>query len=124
MGSSPLAWQVIRDRDLLQAEAEQVGAQTGSVWIEKLELDVTPPFEASGGADPVHELVSTMRSSATAEGYRAQARDIIERIVAELPIEARDFAGKDEAAANDFFERAMAQGADLVAARLKDRGVQ
>ncbi len=123
-GSSQLAWQVIRDRDLLQSEAEQVGAQTGSVWIDKLELDVRPPIEASSGADPVQELVSTMRLSAKAEGYRAQARDIIERIVAELPIEARDFAGKDEAAANDFFERAMAEGSDLVAARLKDRGVQ
>lgn len=33
-GSSPLAWQVIRDRDLLLSEAEQAGAQTGSVWIE------------------------------------------------------------------------------------------
>lgn len=123
-GSNPLAWQVIRDRDLLTAEAEQVGAQTGSVWIEKLELDVTPPFEAVEGADPVHELVSTMRLNSKTESFRAQARDLIARIVAELPVEARDFAGRDEAAANDFLERAMAEGADLVAARLKDRGAQ
>ncbi|HEV7275224.1 MAG TPA: DNA repair exonuclease [Devosiaceae bacterium] len=121
-GSSPLAWQVIRDRDLLLTEAEQAGAQTGSVWIEKLELDVTPPIEEVGGVDPVHELIETMRSSARSETFRSQARHIIDRVVNELPVEARDFAGTNEAAANDFLERLMSAGADLVAARLKDRG--
>ena len=121
MGSGPLAWQVIRDRDLLLTEAEQAGAQTGSVWIEKLELDVTPPIEAAGGADPVHELIETMRSSARSESFRSQARDVINRVINELPVEARDFAGTNEAAANDFLERLMSAGADLVAARLKDR---
>lgn len=51
-GSTPLAWQVIRDRDLLQTEADQVGTQIGSVWIEKLEVDVTPQLRRQVGRIP------------------------------------------------------------------------
>lgn len=123
-GSSPLAWQVIRDQDLLRTEAEQAAAQTGSVWIEKLELNVAPTIDGAGGADPVLELIETMRSSGQTELFRSQARDIIDRIIDELPPEARDFAGTDEVTANHFLERTISEGADLVAARLKDRGVQ
>lgn len=123
-GSSPLAWQVIRDQDLLRTEAEQAAAQTGSVWIEKLELNVAPTIDGAGGADPVLELIETMRSSGQTESFRSQARDIIDRIIDELPPEARDFAGTDEVTANHFLERTISEGADLVAARLKDRGVQ
>lgn len=122
-GSSPLAWQAIRDRDLLLTEAEQAGTQTGSVWVEKLDLAVTPESEVDDdGADPVHELLETMHFSARSEAFRAEARAIIDRMINELPAEARDFAGRDEASASEFLDRAIAEGADLVAARLKDRG--
>lgn len=70
----------------------------------ELELDLTPPIEAACWADPVRELVETMRSSARSELFRSQARDVIDRVVNELPVEARDFAGTNEAAANDFLD--------------------
>ena len=54
-GSSPLSWAVIRDSDLLLAEAEQAGEQIGQVWVEKLELHLSPGHEAKesqASADP------------------------------------------------------------------------
>ena len=125
VGSSPLAWQVIRDRDLLLTEAEQAGERSGMVWVEKLDLKVAPDIEVyDGGADPVLELLKTMKASAGSEAFRAEARALIERTVGDLPPEARDFAGRDEAGLLEFLERVMSEGADLVAARLKDQGVQ
>ena len=37
-GATPLSWSLIRDRDLLLAEAEQAAEQVGDTWVEKLEL--------------------------------------------------------------------------------------
>ena len=122
-GSSDLAWRMLRDRDLLTAEAEQVGEQTGSIWVEKLDIDVTPLGDgAVDAADPVLELLETMRASARSEAFRAEARALIERTLGDLPVDARDFAGKDEAGALEFLDRVLAEGSELVAARLKDRG--
>ena len=42
-GASPLSWALIRDSDLLLAEAEQAAEQVGDTWVEKLELDIAPP---------------------------------------------------------------------------------
>ena len=95
------------------------------VWVEKLDLKVAPDIEVyDGGADPVLELLKTMKASAGSEAFRAEARALIERTVGDLPPEARDFAGRDEAGLLEFLERVMSEGADLVAARLKDQGVQ
>lgn len=124
VGNTSLAWQIIRDQDLLLAEAEQIGERTGSVWLEKLDIDVRTLEEFVDGADPVQELAQTMRSNARSEAFREQARALIHRLVDELPPEVRDFAGKDESEANDFLERALSEGTDLVTARLRERGLQ
>ncbi|KQT48166.1 serine/threonine protein phosphatase [Devosia sp. Leaf420] len=124
VGNTSLAWQIIRDQDLLLAEAEQIGERTGSVWLEKLDIDVRTLEEFVDGADPVQELAQTMRSNARSEAFREQARALIHRLVDELPPEVRDFAGKDESEANDFLERALSEGTDLVTARLRERDLQ
>jgi hypothetical protein len=46
------------------------------------------------------------------------------KTIADLPPDARDFAGKDEAALDVFLDGALARGADLVTARLKAGGQQ
>ncbi|TIP22287.1 MAG: DNA repair exonuclease, partial [Mesorhizobium sp.] len=53
-GATPLSWSLIRDSDLLLAEAEQAAEQVGDTWVEKLELDIAlPPTETAGdAADP------------------------------------------------------------------------
>ncbi|MER9643586.1 exonuclease SbcCD subunit D [Mesorhizobium sp. M7A.F.Ca.US.011.01.1.1] len=121
-GASPLSWRLIRDRDLLLAEAEQVGG----IWVEKLELNVAPSVaEASEGvADPIFELAQSMRADARSEAFRAEARALVQKMIGDLPPDGRDFAGKNEAEMELFLDRVVANGADLVTARLKAGGSQ
>lgn len=120
-GASPLSWQLIRDKDLLFAEAQQVAEQLRDTWIEKLDLDViSPGAEAvEDTADPIYELAASMRGDAASEAFRAEARAFIQKTIAELPAEGRDFAGKSEDDLDLFLERALAKGIDQVTARLK-----
>lgn len=120
-GATPLSWKLIRDKDLLLAEAQQVAGQLGDTWIQKLDLDVVSPGAEAGEdtADPIYELAASMRGDAAAEAFRAEAREFIQKTVAELPAEGRDFAGKSEAELELFLDRALTRGIDQVIARLK-----
>jgi exonuclease SbcD len=120
-GSTPLSWSLIRDRDLLLAEAEHAAEQVGDTWVEKLELAIAPPATATAGdaADPIFELAASMHADAGSEAFRAEARALIQKMVADLPADCRDFAGKDEAGLERFLERVLASGTDLVTARLR-----
>jgi hypothetical protein len=120
-GATSLSWSLIRDKDLLLAEAEQAAEQVGDTWVEKLELDVTPPSAENSrdAADPIFELAASMRADAGSEAFRADAKAFIQRMVADLPADSRDFAGKDEVGLERFLDRVLASGTDLVMARLK-----
>ena len=123
-GASPLSWALIRDRDLLLAEAEQAAEQVGDTWVEKLELDLAPPGTetAESVADPVLELAQSMRTDASSDAFRAEAKALVQKMIADLPADGRDFAGKDEAGLDLFLDRVLASGTDLVTARLKAGG--
>lgn len=123
-GATPLSWSLIRDSDLLLAEAEQAAEQVGDTWVEKLELDIAlPPTETAGdAADPIVELAASMRADASSEAFRAEARGFIQKMVADLPADGRDFAGKDEVGLEGFLDRVLASGTDLVTARLRAGG--
>lgn len=125
-GASPLSWALIRDRDLLLAEAEQAAEQTGDTWVEKLELKVSPSTSQTSeeAADPIFELAQSMRADAGSDAFRAEARALVQKMVADLPPDGRDFAGKDEAELELFLDRVLANGANLVTARLKAGGSQ
>ncbi|MBZ9905642.1 DNA repair exonuclease [Mesorhizobium sp. B2-7-3] len=125
-GASPVSWALIRDRDLLLAEAEQAAEQVGDTWVEKLELDVAPTGAgtAGEGADPILELAQSMRADAGSQAFRSEARAFVQKMIADLPAEGRDFAGKDEAGLELFLDKVLAGGADLVTARLKAGGAQ
>ena len=66
--------------------------------MEKLEFAITPtPAETAGdAADPIFELAASMRADAGSAAFRAEAKAFIQRMVADLPADSRDFAGKDE----------------------------
>ncbi|MER9070674.1 DNA repair exonuclease [Mesorhizobium sp. M0902] len=125
-GASPLSWALIRDRDLLLAEAEQAAEQTGDTWVEKLELDLAPQSAetADDVADPIFELAQSMRADVKSEALRAEARALVQKVIADLPPDVRDFAGGDEAGLELFIDKVLATGADLVTARLKAGGAQ
>lgn len=125
-GTSPLSWALIRDRDLLTAEAEQTAEQIGATWVEKLETHVTPPHQEvlMGAADPILELAESMQLDVRSEAFRAEAKALILKTIADLPPDGRDFAGKDDAGMEAFLDSVLVSGADLVTARLKAGGAQ
>lgn len=126
IGASAVSWTIIRDRDLLLAEAEQAAEQVGHTWVEKLELAISPPGmeNQEDNADPTLELAQSMRANAKSEAFRSDAREFVLKTIGDLPPDARGFAGKDEAGLERFLDDVLARGVDLVAARLKAGGSQ
>lgn len=126
-GRTPLSWQLRRDIDLMQAEAEQRGERIGRTWIEKLELAVEAP--GSGGepsaADPIVELSALMYEEViTRGGFRDEIREMVRELLTDLPPESREFAGREEAGFERFIDGLLADGVEDIAARMKaaDRG--
>jgi len=120
-GRTPLNWQLRRDLDLLQAEAEQRAESVGRTWVEKLELAIeTPPIAPEVTApDPVIELSILMRQEVIARAsFRDHIREMVRDLLADLPQESRDFAGRDQAAFEHFIDRLLSEGADDITARM------
>ncbi|MER9243455.1 DNA repair exonuclease [Mesorhizobium sp. M0633] len=126
VGASGLSWTMIRDKDLVLAEAEQAAEQVGNTWVEKVELNLSAPGtgKSEDVADPTLELAESMRANATSDAFRSEARELVLKTIADLPTDARDFAGKDEAALEAFLDDVLARGVDLVTARLKAGGTR
>ncbi|MGN7292895.1 metallophosphoesterase family protein [Rhizobium sp. SAFR-030] len=126
VGRTPLAWTIRRDRDLLQAEAEQRGERTGRTWIEKLELAVDVPADetrAASGSDPILELSVLMREEVmTAHGFREDVREMVQSLLDDLPPESRRFAGSDPAAFDRFLDDLIRDGGEDLMARLAADG--
>ncbi len=120
-GATPLSFQLRRDRDLLQAEAEQRAERIGHSAVEKIELDIRPVTQATlATADPVAELDQLMRQEVMAgHGFRTEIRQMVSDLLDDLPPEARKFAGSDEAGFEAFLDGLMADGGDDIIARLR-----
>jgi DNA repair protein SbcD/Mre11 len=122
-GRTPLNWQIRRDLDLLQTEAEQRGDRIGKTWIEKIELAIESPRSGTEavGADPVIELGALMHDEVIARsGFRDEVSEMVRELLAELPAESRDFVGRDEAGFERFIDSLLAEGVEDISARMKD----
>lgn len=120
-GATPLSFQLRRDRDLLQAEAEQRAERVGHSAVEKIELDIRPLSEPKATtADPVVELDQLMRGQVmSGHGFRSDIRQMVSDLLDDLPPEARKFAGNDEAGFEAFLDGLMTESSDDIIARLR-----
>ena len=119
-GTTPLAWRIRRDLDLLKTELDHRAAVIGASWVEKLETDCHAPGAMGGLSDnpltELHRLINevVVRSDA----FQMDVKRIAEELRDQLPPECRTILGSDEAT----FDRALAglvtEGADDVLARL------
>jgi exonuclease SbcD len=120
-GTTPLAWRMRRDADLLFEEARARANRVGSVWIEKLDIDCEPP--PAGGhsdADPLVEMQAIIKHRVLgSQGFEAAFAIIAEQLQGQLPTELRDLFGRNEAETKARFQRLSEDGAELVLARLR-----
>lgn len=106
-GSTPLAWRIRRDSDLLKTEADDRASVIGSCWIEQLEIACRPAEQRSEtSGDPLRELHRLIEGDVLdSAAFQNELAGIAEEIRAQLPQECRDIFGKDEAS----FREAVAQ---------------
>jgi DNA repair exonuclease SbcCD nuclease subunit len=126
-GTTPLAWRLRRDRDVLRTEAEHQAAALGKSWIDKVELDCRAPEPGAQaavptGADPLDELRRLMAEISHDDAYRAEITAIAEALRTQLPPECRALLGADEAAFAATVDTAARDGIDDVLARLRPAG--
>ena len=123
-GTTALAWQMRRDHDLLLTEAEDKAAQTGDCWIEKLEIDCTPPRnirkgETSPAHDPLQELGRLITDDLAASPvFHSNLAEQMDALVKKLPSELRNAFGGDEAQAQALITDLLQKGSDDVLAEL------
>jgi DNA repair exonuclease SbcCD nuclease subunit len=96
-GTTPLAWRIRRDRDLLKEEAAHRAFVIGKSWIEKVEIDCRAAgAEASANADPVIELRRLINQEIVrSDAYRTEIAAIAVELRNQLPPECRDFLGSE-----------------------------
>lgn len=95
-GDTPLAWQILRDLDLLTEQAVSVSEGIGTVWIDKVENACAPGLVAMGGG-AMAELADMVGVGATNPAVMAALEDEADKVLHALPKELRDLLGTDPA---------------------------
>ena len=120
-GTTPLAWRMRCDSDLLKTEATHRASLIGKVWIEKIEVACEAPRTTiSQIEDPTSELrrlvaAEVIRSAA----YQAEVAAIADELRTQLPPECRGLLGSDEGAFKTAIEELVKEGTEDVLARLR-----
>lgn len=123
-GTTPLAWRLRQDADLLRTEAENQAAAFGKSWIDKVEVDCRPPgttWDSTqlGGPGPLEELRRLMGDLTQDDAYRAEIAAIAEELRTQLPAECRSLLGTDADSFAATLAVAARDGIDDVLARLR-----
>jgi exonuclease SbcD len=119
-GTTPLAWRIRRDRDLLKEEAAHRAFVIGKTWIDKVEIDCRAPgAEAAANADPVIELRRLIDEEVVhSDAYRAEIAGIAEELRGQLPPECRDLLGSNPETFKALIDALGMDGAEDVLARM------
>ncbi|WP_312858561.1 hypothetical protein [Rhizobium sp. G21] len=123
-GSTPLAWRLRRELDLVKAEAELTAGRLGRLFVEQVESACRPletKTETSG--DPVAELAGLIEADVLAgPAFRDLAMDAANELIKGLPPELRGLFGQDEAEFAQRLDALARDGVDTVLARLREAG--
>ena len=122
-GSTPLAWKLRRDGDVIKTEADTRAEAIGRSWVEKLQVDcVAPEAGASHGGlgDPFAELRHLIGGEVLqSEAFKAEMAAVAEELRGQLPTECRaTVLGNDAESFEAALARYVADGAEDVLARL------
>jgi exonuclease SbcD len=115
-GQTPLAWQILRDLDLLTEQAVAVSEALGTVWIDKVENGCTGGTALVSGA--LAELAQMVDTAALNPAVLAALEDEAARLLHVVPRELRDMLGTDPAAVTARNLTLLHAGAAEIMARL------
>jgi exonuclease SbcD len=122
-GTTKLAWQLRRDRDVLQTEAASRAFVIGKSWIDKIEIDCRAPglgVDADTVADPLVELRRLVAGQVVqSDAYQAEIAEIANELRTQLPPECRHVLGADEDAFSTVLAGLVTEGAEDVLSRLQ-----
>ena len=120
-GTTPLAWRLRRDMDLLRTEIVRQAEGIGRTWIDKVEVECQPQqvIPIATAADPSEELRRLMAEVAEDDAYRAEIAAIADDLRGQLPQECRSIVGNSPEAFSKILADAARDGIDEVLARLK-----
>lgn len=89
-------WQILRDQDVWRETAAQYARQTGTLWLDKVLLNLSDNIEAGHTAtDELAQIMATIRHES---GFVETCRKEIENTLQELPPQRRAELLPDEAA--------------------------
>ncbi len=121
-GTTPLAWRLRRDLDVLREEARIRGEAIGRVWIDKVEVACAAPDGSAAAVpgDPFAELRRIIGHDILgSDGFRAEMAAVAEELRGRLPPECRGAVlGTDRDGFAAALSRYIEDGAEDVLARL------
>jgi len=119
-GTTPLAWKLHRDEDLLLAEIES-RAEGESKWIDKLVINCDAPERMQNAADdgPQTEFSELMKAEiSSSEQFLLSAKQAVNEVVSALPAELRDHFGTDELSRERLIKALATKGSKQVEAHI------
>ena len=115
-GASPMAWRALRDEDLILAQAQNVAASIGTLWIDKIEIQLT-----DAANDTAHGPISEISDLINEIDFRPEEKRIreeVKRLMSKLPQELRGIFGESETQVDSFLQKEMQLGAREILTRL------
>jgi exonuclease SbcD len=119
IGTSPIGWQLRRDRDRWRETAALVAGEDDRAFIESLAIDIAESAAPAGLADAAGELQAMMDQIAQEEGFRQEAREEVWRMLEALPRERRMTLAPDEAGEEALVRAIAASAAKAMGARIR-----
>lgn len=118
-GATPLAWAILRDRDVWEQTLMDLAEDTGVLWIEQVNFDVMPSTTSEVSTDAVAELGVLMDEILHDDGFQAAAKAEIEQMVALLPADRRRDVLPDATSLAPLIKSLAEDGALLMLAQMK-----
>jgi DNA repair protein SbcD/Mre11 len=124
-GSTPLAWRLRYDHDLLKTEASDRAFVIGKSWIEKVEIECHAPNTIQSQViDPMTELRRLIEEEIrNSSAYQTEISNILDELRSQLPPECRHVLGSDEASSRGVAEKLVTEGSEDVLALLHAKAV-
>jgi DNA repair protein SbcD/Mre11 len=116
-GRARRRWQILRDQDMWKETAAQYARESGTLWLDKVVLNLSDTAER--GHSATDELAGIMTTIREEPGFSQTCRAEIESILQELPPQRRAELLPDEAAMDQLALRLAEAGAERILARMK-----